>query len=514
MFEEAEKFAITFDLDLELVYKVKLDFVLEQLASASVGGYGEGVWSELVEEAKTNLMKITDEQYVVEYCLKAPWPTFETAEKMLNHAATRYSSLQIQEALARLATFCSLHGLDNFNGIAWIEFLNSMDNLGDILAHLREGDLKGAQLIWLRYEGHIAAEFDERNLKAVLDVIPEDLPSQDLCPWFRTVFVPFVRRVLPSGQKILERWLEQRARNLELTEKDDDYGAEEVESLKSLVSNLRQLLDLHRKYSCRLSLSVFEKVCFLFSRGEPISSVVVRCFTEALPENRLSRLLHKHMFEEAEKFAITFDLDLELVYKVKLDFVLEQLTSASVGGYGEGVWSELVEEAKTNLMKITDEQYVVEYCLKAPWPTFETAEKMLNHVATRYSSLQIQEALARLATFCSLHGLDNFNGIAWIEFLNSMDNLGDILAHLREGDLKGAQLIWLRYEGHIAAEFDERNLKAVLDVIPEDLPSEDLCPWFRTVFVPFVRRVLPSGQKVLERWLEQRARNLELTEKV
>ncbi|XP_033947948.1 kinetochore-associated protein 1 [Pseudochaenichthys georgianus] len=281
MFEDAEKFAITFDLDLELVYKVKLDFVLEQLASASVGGYGEGVWSELVEEAKTNLMKITDEQYVVEYCLKAPWPTFETAEKMLNHAATRYSSLQIQEALARLATFCSLHGLDNFNGIAWIEFLNSMDNLGDILSHLREGDLKGAQLIWLRYEGHIAAEFDERNLKAVLDVIPEDLPSQDLCPWFRTVFVPFVRRVLPSGQKILARWLEQRARNLELTEKgawpqngldlavlglpslqmksDDDCGAEEVESLKSLVSNLRQLLDLHRKYSCRLSLSVFEK---------------------------------------------------------------------------------------------------------------------------------------------------------------------------------------------------------------------------------------------------------------
>ena len=27
---------------------------------------------------------------------------------------------------------------------------------------------------------------------------------------------------------------------------------------------------------------------------------------------RLSRLLHKHMFEEAEKFAITFELDLEV----------------------------------------------------------------------------------------------------------------------------------------------------------------------------------------------------------
>nr|XP_020458071.1 kinetochore-associated protein 1 [Monopterus albus] len=249
------------------------------------------------------------------------------------------------------------------------------------------------------------------------------------------------------------------------------------------------------------------------SRGEPVSAVVVRCFTEALPENRLSRLLHKHMFEEAEKFAITFELDLELVYKVKLDFVLEQLASASVGGYGQDVWSELVDEAKTNLMKLTDEQYVVEYCLKAPWPTFETAEKMLNHAAARYSSLQIQEALARLATFCSLHSLEDFNGIAWIEFLNCTDNLGEILTHLREGNLKGAQLLWLRYEGQIAAEFDENKLEAVLGAIPEDLSSQDLCPWFRTVFVPFVRRILPKGQKILARWLEQRARNLELTKK-
>uniref|UniRef100_A0A8D3B3M7 Kinetochore associated 1 n=1 Tax=Scophthalmus maximus TaxID=52904 RepID=A0A8D3B3M7_SCOMX len=283
MFEEAERFAITFELDLELVHKVKLDFVLEQLASASVGGYGQDVWSELVDEAKTNLMKITDEQYVVEYCLKAPWPTFDTAEKMLNHAATRYSSLQIQEALARLATFLSLYSLENFNGIAWIEFLNSTDTFGDILTHLREGDMKGAQLIWLRYEGQVGLEFDEHKLEALLSAIPEDVPSQVLCPWFRAVFVPFVRRVLPTGQKILARWLEQRARNLELTEKaawpqnglelavlglpplwswmksDDNYGAEEIENLKSLVSNLRQLLDLHRKYSCRLSLSVFEK---------------------------------------------------------------------------------------------------------------------------------------------------------------------------------------------------------------------------------------------------------------
>ena len=43
-------------------------------------------------------------------------------------------------------------------------------------------------------------EFDESSLEAILTAIPEDVPSKDLCPWFKTVFVPFVRKVLPRGQ--------------------------------------------------------------------------------------------------------------------------------------------------------------------------------------------------------------------------------------------------------------------------------------------------------------------------
>uniref|UniRef100_A0A3B3VKC0 Kinetochore associated 1 n=1 Tax=Poecilia latipinna TaxID=48699 RepID=A0A3B3VKC0_9TELE len=353
MFEEAEKFAITFDLDLELVYKVKLDFVLEQLASASVGGYGQEVWSELVDEAKTNLMKITDEQYVVDYCLKAPWPTFDTAEKMLNHAASRYASLQIQEALARLATFCSLHGVENFNGIAWIEFLNSTDILGDVLTHLREGDMRGAQLLWLRYE--IALEFKEKSLEAVLGAIPEDLPSQDLCPWFRTVFVPFVRRVLPRGQRILAKWLELKARNLELTEKgswpqngldlaiiglpslwtwmksiDDSDGANELQSLRSLVSNLRQLLDLHHKYSCRLSLSVFEKVCLLLS--------VAFFMLDKVPAPELiAATVERSVRPYAEEHALPFDELLLQYIKDLLERCSSQTTTLFTGWEGKAV---------------------------------------------------------------------------------------------------------------------------------------------------------------------------------
>nr|XP_019956518.1 PREDICTED: kinetochore-associated protein 1 isoform X3 [Paralichthys olivaceus] len=424
MFEEAEKFAITFELDLELVYKVKLDFVLEQLASASVGGYGQDVWSDLVDEAKTNLMKITDEQYVVEYCLKAPWPTFDTAEKMLNHAATRYSSLQIQEALARLATFCSLYSLENFNGIAWIEFLNSTDILGDILTHLREGDMKGAQLLWLRYEGQVGLEFDECQLEAVLSAIPEDVKSQDLCPWFRTVFVPFVRRVLPTGQRILARWLEQRARNLELTEKgawpqngfdlavlglpslwtwmksDDNYGAEEIENLKSLVSNLHRLLDLHRKYSCRLSLSVFEK--------GSVRSVAFFMLDKVLAPELIAATVENSILPYAEEHDIPFD---ELLLQYIKD-LLERCSSQTTT-----LFTEWEAKAVAVLGCMTDTDLMVDAVLeimqKAVVPWSNVVEKLVQQYlemdGPKQELLKESYRLMEIRKLLRGYGIRNFN---------------------------------------------------------------------------------------------------------
>ncbi|KAF0033894.1 hypothetical protein F2P81_013960 [Scophthalmus maximus] len=424
MFEEAERFAITFELDLELVHKVKLDFVLEQLASASVGGYGQDVWSELVDEAKTNLMKITDEQYVVEYCLKAPWPTFDTAEKMLNHAATRYSSLQIQEALARLATFLSLYSLENFNGIAWIEFLNSTDTFGDILTHLREGDMKGAQLIWLRYEGQVGLEFDEHKLEALLSAIPEDVPSQVLCPWFRAVFVPFVRRVLPTGQKILARWLEQRARNLELTEKaawpqnglelavlglpplwswmksDDNYGAEEIENLKSLVSNLRQLLDLHRKYSCRLSLSVFEK--------GSVRGVAFLMLDKVLAPELIAATVKNSILPYAEEHEIPYN---ELLLQYIKD-LLERCSSQTTT-----LFTEWEAKAVAVLDCITDTDLMVDAVLeimqKAVVPWSNVVEKLVQQYlgmdGPKQELLKESYRLMEIRKTLRGYGIRNFN---------------------------------------------------------------------------------------------------------
>ncbi|XP_054630813.1 kinetochore-associated protein 1 isoform X2 [Dunckerocampus dactyliophorus] len=423
-FEEAEKFAAAFELDLELVYKVKLGFVLEQLASASVGGYGHDLWSELVKEAEINLMKIADEQYVVEYCLTAPWPTFETAQKMLNYAAAQYSSLQIQEALARLGTFCSLYGQEKFNSIAWIEFLNNTDMLGDILTHLRQGDLRGAQLLWLRYEGQIAAGFNESSLQAVLDAIPEDLASQDLCPWFRTVFLPFVRRELPAGQKILARWTEQRARNLELTEKGawpqngldlaelglpslwsllqsgSDGDSEEVKNLMTLVSNLRQLLDLHRKYNCRLSLSVFEK--------GTVRRVAFLMLDKVAAPELISATVNNNILPYAEEHHISLD---ELLLQYIKD-LLERCSSQTTTLFTE--W-EAKAVAVLGCMADTDltVEAVLEIMQKAVFPWSNVVEKLVQQYlemsGPKQALLKESYRLMEIRKLLRGYGIRNYN---------------------------------------------------------------------------------------------------------
>lgn len=52
------KTEIFFLLFKQLVYKVKANTILEKLASASIGSYGQEVLLDYVNEAKENLLKI------------------------------------------------------------------------------------------------------------------------------------------------------------------------------------------------------------------------------------------------------------------------------------------------------------------------------------------------------------------------------------------------------------------------------------------------------------------------
>lgn len=259
---------------------------------------------------------------------------------------------------------------------------------------------------------------------------------------------------------------------------------------------------------------------------DSVSVLVLRCLTEALPENRLSRLLHKHRFAEAESFAIQFGLDVELVYKVKANDILEKLALSSLDTHEQSKWQKLVNEAKENLHKIQDDEFVVNYCLEAQWITYETTQQMLNYAKNRllkkedktipvYSDglKEVLRAHAKLTTFYGAFGPEKFSASSWIEFLNNEDDLRDIFLQLREGNLVCAQYLWLRHRAYFETRFDVKMLENLLNSISTPVSLQKLCPWLKNDVIPFVRRTIPKGQKILAKWLEQAARNLELTDK-
>uniref|UniRef100_W5KXF6 Kinetochore associated 1 n=1 Tax=Astyanax mexicanus TaxID=7994 RepID=W5KXF6_ASTMX len=439
-FEEAEKFAIAFELDVELVYKVKLDFVLEKLASVAVNGQGQDVWSGLVEDAKTNLMKIMDEQYVLQYCLNAFWPTLGTAEEMLNYAANRFPSSQIQSALAKLATFCILYGSDNF-GVSWIEFLNSTDYLKIIFRLLREGNISRAQYLWLRHEDEFACKFNEKSLQVLLNSIPSDIPSNDLRVWLKGVVFPFMWKVLPKGQRILARWLELRARDLELTEKNgwpqnglmlaelglpsvwmstnltEDYGTEEVEHLKLLVNNLRQLCDLYSKYNCRLSLSDFE--------GSTRSMAFLMLDKVLAPE-----LIPGVVESSVRPYALEHRLDLD---HILLDYIKDLLDCCS--SQITSLFTEWEDKAVAVLNCMTDTNLVMDAVLeimyKAVVPWNDTIEKLVQqHLEKEHP----QELLKESYRLMELKKLLRCYGIRNLTLSNSRETMM-LVRHILKKDL-------------------------------------------------------------------------------
>lgn len=47
------------------------------------------------------------------------------------------------------------------------------------------------------------SQFDVEALEKLLNIIPADIPSRELCLWFKSVIIPFVRRIVPKGQVIV-----------------------------------------------------------------------------------------------------------------------------------------------------------------------------------------------------------------------------------------------------------------------------------------------------------------------
>ncbi|XP_078000946.1 kinetochore-associated protein 1-like [Glandiceps talaboti] len=253
---------------------------------------------------------------------------------------------------------------------------------------------------------------------------------------------------------------------------------------------------------------------------EFISTLRLRCLMEAQPETRFHRLLRKKRFDEALKFAKQFALDIELVYKVKSDFLLDK-TTESVSHQDIDV-QQLFSSLKDCLENISDIDHIVQTCTLASFPTYQYTIDLLNYAKSRVLKwigtksghcsstsyiladrmTEVMKIKHRLDTFIMAYGEKKFSSSRWNQFVDT-DLLSECIRLLTEGSICTAATIWQRHQSEFEEHLSSQALETVLSSIPEDTKSANIIPWFRDDLIPFMVRRLPERQVIVHYLLRQ-----------
>ena len=256
----------------------------------------------------------------------------------------------------------------------------------------------------------------------------------------------------------------------------------------------------------------------------------LRYLTEALPETRFYRLLHKQQFEEAENFANLFGQDVNLVFKSKFSYLLELLSPWRKERLSSKEINDCLDDLKVLLLKITDNLPMLENCVNSALVTYEATQDMLVHARNlakqhidkpdlqhqmkgEYENIyrKAQSCIHRLETFRLVHGAEQFSGSEWERFFTA--KLLENFVQLQQYDMGRANIIWNRHCHEFENDFDDEMVEEVLLAIPQQIEVVDVQAWLTDDFIPYLIKVNPSSLGHVATWLENRARAMEITHK-
>ncbi|ESO94163.1 hypothetical protein LOTGIDRAFT_232428 [Lottia gigantea] len=277
------------------------------------------------------------------------------------------------------------------------------------------------------------------------------------------------------------------------------------------------------------SLYVVEGCCDE-SYPDVISTVRFRCLNEAKPETRLSRLLNKKLFDQAEEFAKTFNLDLELVYEVKVRHILEQVAPWNSNKYSEEMIESMIKDLWTCLDLIKNDLGLVDCCLKVALPTYEETCKLLQYQKSRLIKLagtkpsaeilqrqqnllaDVLEIQHRLLTYRMVFGVDEYNAEDWDNFMkcNLLDKSMEALAVNQHNT---TFTIWQRHKTEWSKHMGYGIIDILLKNIPDDIKASDILGWYRDDLIPFVSSNVPTAMQLIVSWILLKITNMELLEK-
>ena len=111
-----------------------------------------------------------------------------------------------------------------------------------------------------------------------------------------------------------------------------------------------------------------------------VSSLRIRGICEGSAEARLTRLLRRGKFDEAEKFAKLSRLSLEEVHQAKAAWLMEQLSPWTVQKDKQNddkSKEDLFEDLKKTLLAMEDLEYMVRCSVTAAMPSLKLTRELL-----------------------------------------------------------------------------------------------------------------------------------------
>ncbi|XP_012278526.1 kinetochore-associated protein 1 [Orussus abietinus] len=248
--------------------------------------------------------------------------------------------------------------------------------------------------------------------------------------------------------------------------------------------------------------------------AQQVETIRIKTIGASLPEDRLGRLIRRGKYDEAEVFAKKFNLNMDVIYRLKATSLLNQLNPWSTNNE-----SHKLDIIISTLDKIVDVTFIFECCNNVLCSDYEQTRKLLLYARDRLTHhlqiseseecsnylFRISETLRTLETFRIIQSIktnapphDEEELEAWITF--SKANLfNECIKYLTVGHLEIAALIWMRHFSTIMTGLTVNSIESILKAIPNTVSPVHLQTWLHH-FIPSALSMFPQALSEIILW--------------
>ncbi|KAJ2856614.1 hypothetical protein GGI22_003762, partial [Coemansia erecta] len=272
-------------------------------------------------------------------------------------------------------------------------------------------------------------------------------------------------------------------------------------------------------HDARSSQDIADSILFVEGTARNgVQCFFLRSLNETVPLERLTHFLRAGRYPEAEAFAENCNIPLSLVYRRRIEEVLNgDPLYTGTSSERDGAEQHLYADKALDLLgHIDDVDFVVESCLRMPCPSYAGTHKLLEYSrslaaeSAPASVPRILNTIQRLGTWSMINdqsttvcqGDDCFDSDAWHTF-RTADLASYLRSYIAQGDILSVSALWRRHHEDARLSGD---ISSAIQGFSMDIDTHSLVCWLRTEVLP----MLGARQQWHEIavWVEQRARAL------